>query len=154
MTGRDYPSLPNNLPYAANPREHDIYPAGVVANSHRDATAGRHLMILMMTGGRREFSGNARSPDGQAGRRLDVVPAMPGRPPDRTDRGLVMGILSWFRSLRSADIPDEERHSLIKQRYEDPAFEPTEEAAAADVARIEEDDKYFGSDSPANQDEL
>jgi hypothetical protein len=64
-----------------------------------------------------------------------------------------MGILSWFRSLRSPDLP-EESHSLLKLRYEDPDFEPTEEAAAADVAAVEEDAKYFGSDSPANQDEL
>ena len=68
-----------------------------------------------------------------------------------------MGILSWFRSRRSpdaADAPDNGARSLIKLRYEDPAFEPVEEAAAADVARVEEDDKYFGSDSPAKQDEL
>ncbi len=64
-----------------------------------------------------------------------------------------MGILSWFRSLRSADVQDEPR-SLIRYRYEDPDFEETEEAAAADVARVEQDDKYFGSDSPAHQDEL
>ncbi len=65
-----------------------------------------------------------------------------------------MGILSWLRSLRSPDIPDDESHSLIKYRYEDPDYEPVEEAAAADVAAVEEDDKYFGSDAPANQDEL
>jgi hypothetical protein len=71
-----------------------------------------------------------------------------------------MGILSWFRSLRSADIPDDEDEdqdqapSFVKYRYEDPSFEPTERAAAADVAAVEEDAKYFGSDSPANQDEL
>jgi len=64
-----------------------------------------------------------------------------------------MGILSWFRSLRSADVPDEQP-SLIRLRYEDPDLEPTEEAAAADVARVEQDDKYFGRDAPANQDEL
>jgi hypothetical protein len=64
-----------------------------------------------------------------------------------------MGIRSWFRSRRSTDLP-EEQHSLIKLRYEDPDFEPTEQAAAADVAAVEEDAKYFGSDSPASQDEL
>jgi hypothetical protein len=77
-----------------------------------------------------------------------------GRTPDHTDRGSVMGILSWFRSLRSPDGTDDNRHSLVKYRYEDPAFEPTEEAAAADVAAVEEDAKYFGPDSPASQDEL
>jgi hypothetical protein len=68
-----------------------------------------------------------------------------------------MGLLSWFRSRRSpdaADTPGDGGHSLIKLRYEDPAYEPIEEAAAADVARVEEDDKYFSSDSPAKQDEL
>jgi hypothetical protein len=64
-----------------------------------------------------------------------------------------MGILSWFRSLRSSDVSDEPR-SLLRYRYEDPDFQETEEAAAADVAAVEEDAKYFGSDSPADQDEL
>ncbi|MGH3197323.1 MAG: hypothetical protein ACRDOH_04555 [Streptosporangiaceae bacterium] len=64
-----------------------------------------------------------------------------------------MGIRSWFRSLRSSDDPDEQ-HSLIKLRYEDPELEPIEEAAAADVAAVEEDAKYFGSDSRADQDDL
>jgi len=68
-----------------------------------------------------------------------------------------MGIRSWFRSLRSADTLDDDddgRNSLIKYRYEDPDFEATERAAAEDVAAVEEDDKFFGRDSPANQDEL
>ena len=65
-----------------------------------------------------------------------------------------MGILSWLRSLRSADGPEDELNSLIKYRYEDPAFEPVEKAAAADVAAVEEDAKFFGPDSPASQDEL
>jgi hypothetical protein len=65
-----------------------------------------------------------------------------------------MGIFSWFRSHRSPDIPDDEQPSLLKLRYEDPDFEPTEQAAAADVAAVEEDAKYFGPDSPASQDAL
>jgi hypothetical protein len=71
-----------------------------------------------------------------------------------------MGILSWFRSHRSPGIPDEspgipdEAHSLIRLRYEDPDLEETEEAAAADVAAVEEDAKYFGSGSAADRDEL
>jgi hypothetical protein len=66
-----------------------------------------------------------------------------------------MGILSWFRSLRSADVPDaeDEPDSLIKYHYEDPS-DPIQRAAAADVAAVEEDDKYFDRNSPANQDEL
>jgi hypothetical protein len=65
-----------------------------------------------------------------------------------------MGILSWFRSLRSADVPEDESNSLIKYRYEDPAFEEVEKAATEDVAAVEEDAKFFGPDSPASQDEL
>jgi hypothetical protein len=68
-----------------------------------------------------------------------------------------MGILSWFRSRRAPDDagdPAGDQPSLLKYRYEDPSLEPIEEAAAADVARVEEDDKYFGSDSPAKGDEL
>lgn len=66
-----------------------------------------------------------------------------------------MGIRSWLRSLRSEDVPDEdEPSSLIKYRYEDPAFEQVEKAAAQDVAAVEEDAKYFSPDSPASQDEL
>ena len=65
-----------------------------------------------------------------------------------------MGIRSWLRSLRSEDPPDDEPNSLIKYRYEDPAFEQVEKAAAQDVAAVEEDDKYFSRDSPASQDEL
>ena len=70
-----------------------------------------------------------------------------------------MGIRSWLRSLRSVDVqdedlPDDEPSSLIKYRYEDPAFEQVEKAAAQDVAAVEEDAKYFSPDSPAGQDEL
>ena len=65
-----------------------------------------------------------------------------------------MGILSWLRSLRSADVPEDEPNSFIKYRYEDPDFEQVENAAARDVAAVEEDAKYFGPDSPASQDEL
>ena len=72
----------------------------------------------------------------------------------RIDRGSLMGIRSWFRSRRSSDAPDDGRSSLIKYRYEDPDFESVEQAAAEDVAAVEQDDKYFGRDSPASQDEL
>ena len=65
-----------------------------------------------------------------------------------------MGIRSWFRSRRSADAPEDEQSSLIKYRYEDPSSEAVEEAAAADIARVEEDAKYFGPNSPAEGDEL
>ena len=65
-----------------------------------------------------------------------------------------MGIRSWLRSLRSEDVPEDEPNSFIKYRYEDPAFEEVEKAAAEDVAAVEKDAKLFGPDSPASQDEL
>ena len=67
-----------------------------------------------------------------------------------------MGIRSWLRSLRSEDVTDDddEPSSLIKYRYEDPDLEQVEQAAAQDVAAVEENDKYFDRDSPASQDEL
>jgi len=65
-----------------------------------------------------------------------------------------MGIRSWLRSLRSADVPEDEPNSFIKYRYEDPDFEPIERAAAEDVAAVEKDAKFFGPNSPASQDEL
>lgn len=70
-----------------------------------------------------------------------------------------MGIPSWFRSRRSPGIPEspgipDEPHSLIRLRYEDPDLEETEQAAAADVAAVEEDAKYFGSGSATDRDEL
>jgi hypothetical protein len=93
-----------------------------------------------------------RSPAETTCRRLDV--AVVTAAARRIDRGLLMGILSWFRSLRSSDAPDGGQSSLIKYRYDDPDFEPVEKAAAEDVATVEQDDKFFGRDSPASQDEL
>lgn len=95
---------------------------------------------------------------GSAGRTLEMAAMTAvGRP--RSLAGVGMSIRSWFRSLRSGspgsgDAQDDGPQSLIKYRYEDPAFEPVEKAAAADVAAVEEDAKYFGSDSPTSQDEL
>ena len=45
-------------------------------------------------------------------------------------------------------------HSLVKVNEESPKLQRVEQAAAEDVARVEEDDKYFDADAPANQDEL
>lgn len=45
--------------------------------------------------------------------------------------------------------------SLVRQRGpESTRQQEIEQEAAADVAAIEQDDKYFGPDAPANQDEL
>jgi hypothetical protein len=57
-----------------------------------------------------------------------------------------MGIFSWLRSRRSEDQP-ERQHSLIRYNYEDPKLAQVERDAAEDVARVEEDAKYFGGDT-------
>jgi len=59
-----------------------------------------------------------------------------------------MGMFSW---LSSCGPSDDKPPSLLRRRYEDPDLEPIEEAAAEDVARVQQDDKYFGPDSPANR---
>jgi len=45
-------------------------------------------------------------------------------------------------------------HSLVETNEESPELQQVEQAAADDVARVMEDDKYFGQDSPADQDPL
>jgi len=45
-------------------------------------------------------------------------------------------------------------HSLVHINEESPKLQQVEEAAAEDVARVREDDKYFDPNSPADQDEL
>jgi hypothetical protein len=61
-----------------------------------------------------------------------------------------MGIWSWLKSHRYENVAErsDEEPSLVRTRYEDPEFEEIEKAAAADVAAVEEDDKYFGGDRP------
>jgi len=77
-----------------------------------------------------------------------------------------MGIFSWFGSHRRtgkhaakrgarADVPDPDLPpSLVRTNYEDPKLEAIQEAAAEDVAAVEEDDKYFGEDSPAKHEDM
>jgi hypothetical protein len=77
-----------------------------------------------------------------------------------------MGIFSWFGSHRrtgkhaakrgtGADIPDPDLPpSLVRTNYDDPELEALQEAAAEDVAAVQEDDKYFGKDSPANHEDM
>lgn len=70
-----------------------------------------------------------------------------------------MGIISW---LRARSLPLYRSHtpsgplgrprSLLARPGRDSAYgEAVKKAAAEDVARIEEDDKYFDPDSPGNQ---
>jgi hypothetical protein len=44
--------------------------------------------------------------------------------------------------------------SLVEINEESPKLQRVEQAAAEDVARVQEDEEYFDKDSPANQDEL
>jgi hypothetical protein len=76
-----------------------------------------------------------------------------------------MGIFSWFGSRRhrgkhragsdsGADIADPDLPpSLVRTSYDDPKLEERREAAAEDVAAVEEDDRYFAPDSPANEED-
>jgi hypothetical protein len=77
-----------------------------------------------------------------------------------------MGIFSWFGSGkhkgkhranpdRGTDIADPDLPpSLVRTSYDDPKLEGRREAAAEDVAAVEEDDKYFSPDSPADQEDV
>jgi hypothetical protein len=65
-----------------------------------------------------------------------------------------MGIFSWLRSRWITEGPEDDEPSLVYQNEEDdPELYEIRRAAAADVAAVEQDDKFFGRDSPANQDE-
>ena len=58
-----------------------------------------------------------------------------------------MGIFSRFRRSSRPRPPVDEPDappSLVRYRYEDPALEDIERAAAADVEAVERDEKYFG----------
>jgi hypothetical protein len=65
-----------------------------------------------------------------------------------------MGFFSWLSSCGSRyedEIAEEqERPSLVRRSYETPELEEIQEAAAEDVARVQQDDKYFGKNSPGN----
>ncbi len=80
-----------------------------------------------------------------------------------------MGLRSWLSAYWAAwsqDPPDEpesldepaaaRRRGTLVDRYRkvNPKLERIKEAAARDVARIEEDDKYFGPDAPVNRDDM
>ncbi len=65
-----------------------------------------------------------------------------------------MGLRSWFVSYWSQDAPGRRRGLVISNRKDRPRLEEIKRAAAADVARIEEDDKYFGPNAPSDGDAL
>jgi hypothetical protein len=59
-----------------------------------------------------------------------------------------MGIFSWFKSRGPVDIASPS-HSLAEHRERERAkTEEMKRAAAADIAAVEEDDKYFSPGDP------
>ena len=65
-----------------------------------------------------------------------------------------MGIRSWFTTYWSQDESGHRRGLVISRRKNRPRLEEIKRAAAEDVARIEEDDKYFGANAPADDEGL
>ncbi len=57
------------------------------------------------------------------------------------------GHVSWLSS-RGSSADADEPPSLVRSRYEELDLEEIEKAAADDVAPVQQDDKYFGGDSP------
>jgi hypothetical protein len=57
-----------------------------------------------------------------------------------------MGFFDWLRSCGTVADSDEPP-SLIRYNDEDSDLDDVKRAAAEDVARVEQDDKYFGGDS-------
>ena len=65
-----------------------------------------------------------------------------------------MGVFSWFGSRKARGKHSRPRR-LVRSRYETPKLEKIEQAAAADIAAVEKDGQYYGTDTPAKQkDEL
>jgi len=65
-----------------------------------------------------------------------------------------MGLFSWLSSCGSRfeeEIQEEDqRPSLVHRNYETPELTEIQRAAAEDVARVQQDDKYFDRNSPGN----
>jgi len=64
-----------------------------------------------------------------------------------------MGICSWFGSRKSADKQGWLRRLIIPTGHHNAKFDEIKRAAAADVAQIREDDKYFSPDGPGNEED-
>ena len=64
-----------------------------------------------------------------------------------------MGFFSWLSSCGSRfedEIAEDQEPSLVHTNYETPKLEEIQRAAAEDVARVQQDDKYFDRNSPGN----
>lgn len=62
-----------------------------------------------------------------------------------------MGFLSWLGLSRRAEAQG--RLRLVRVGRNKPRIERIKDAAAADVARVEEDDKYFGPNAPGRDED-
>jgi hypothetical protein len=60
-----------------------------------------------------------------------------------------MRMRSWFRFRRSRGRAG--RRSLIRNQRDDPKRRRIQQAAAADIAAVRQDDRYFDPNSPGNQ---
>jgi hypothetical protein len=58
-----------------------------------------------------------------------------------------MGFFSWFSSCGT--VGEDEPPSLLHSNYDDPNLDEIQRRAADDVARVQQDDKYFGGSGPA-----
>ena len=65
-----------------------------------------------------------------------------------------MGFFSWLSSCGSRYedeiAAEQDQTSLVRRSYETPKLEEIQRAAAEDVARVQQDDKYFGKNSPGS----
>ena len=57
-----------------------------------------------------------------------------------------MGFFSWFSSCGT--VGEDEPPSLVHYNYDNPELTETQRRAAEDVARLQQDDKYFGGAGP------
>jgi hypothetical protein len=129
--------------FGANSRFH--FPAGrsrFRLDRKADLSGPERLVAYLRTG---HEPRSVRSGQGRAAR---------GRPLVALTREWFMGIFSWFRSRWiTEDAEDDEPSLVFRNEEDDPELYEIRRAAAEDVAAVERDDKFFGRDAPANQDE-
>jgi hypothetical protein len=65
----------------------------------------------------------------------------------------VMGIFSRFGTRKPADEGGWLRRLVVPTGHRGPKTEEIQRAAAADVAQIREDDKYFSPDAPGDEED-